>query len=295
MEKKIPVKSLYLMGVIMVGLVVLGVGSTYALFTVKATIDNPVYLVSNLSYSDNVIDTIDIDVNAYETKEILLNINNNTGSKMNYVLWYLDKEYDIDFGVESSGIAKSLSCNTICNGLTSGNSFDIKLYIRNNEEFEVNTTIGLSNSIENVVLSEDMKIIPNQILEEYYTEINNFEYTLSEYVLDNEILITKYIGSRSDVVIPSSYTIDGTQYNTVILSYDEKNDTGIFYNNSIIKDVTFKDNIKFISTDKEGNTINDSVINIFDKCTNNINVNISDKYTLFNDYNNEKVNINIMD
>lgn len=293
MEKRIPVKSLYLIGVIMVGLVVLGVGSTYALFTAKATIENPVYLVSNLSYSDNIIDTIDINVDAYETKEVILNINNTTGSKMNYVLWYLDKKYDIDFGVELSDSANSLSCNTICNGVPTDTSFDIKLYIRNNEGFDLNITIGLSNSTDNVVLSEKMKIIPNQILEEYYTEINNFEYTLSEYVLDNEILITKYIGTRSDVVVPSSYVINGVEYNTVILSYNEETDTGTFYNNSIIKDVTLNDNIKFISIDKDGNIINDSIINIFDKCTNNINVNISDENNLFDEYKNDNVKFSI--
>ena len=49
MKKKISMKTIYLLAVIAVGLVGLGVGSTYAVFTASATIDNPIAFTSNLS------------------------------------------------------------------------------------------------------------------------------------------------------------------------------------------------------------------------------------------------------
>lgn len=46
MKKKISMKTIYLLAVIAVGLVGLGVGSTYAVFTASATIDNPIAFTS---------------------------------------------------------------------------------------------------------------------------------------------------------------------------------------------------------------------------------------------------------
>ena len=49
MKKKISVKTLYLLGIITIGLIGLGVGSTYAMFTTTIEIDNPITIYATLS------------------------------------------------------------------------------------------------------------------------------------------------------------------------------------------------------------------------------------------------------
>lgn len=288
MEKKIPIKSLYLLAVIAVGLVILGAGSTYAMFTATATIDNPIYLASSLSYGSDIIDTIDITTSPGEVKSVMLKLNNNSGYSSNYAVWYIDNGFDVSFGIEVNELALTLGCNTVCNGVSSEVSdIGIKVYIRNDSDSIMTTTIGVTSGSDNIVLSENMKIIPNKKLEDYVTSINNFEYTFDTYVSDNEVLITKYIGNREDVVIPSSYVIDGKTYNTVLLSYDENIDSGVFCNNYSIKHIDFNDGIKFIGIDKEGNILNNSINNLFKGSLNGINVSLSDNsfnYNMFNEY-----------
>ena len=53
--KKIPVRTLYLLLVIGIGLIGLGIGSTYAIFTSSAEISNPITLNSNLTHTSDII------------------------------------------------------------------------------------------------------------------------------------------------------------------------------------------------------------------------------------------------
>ena len=99
----------------------------------------------------------------------------------------------------------------------------------------------------------------------------------------NEILLTKYNGKSKNVVVPDTYTIDGITYNVVILSYaylcyyDETNgididtDDGVFEYNTNIESVFLGDNVKFIYNDG-GEVIENSISNLFNNCTNLINV-----------------------
>lgn len=165
MEKRISVKTLYLIAVITIGLVVLGVGSTYAVFTAKVTIDNPVYLASSLNYTSDLIETVDVTISAGETEYIILDISNDYSTSLNYVIWYIDEGLDLDFGVNKDQTVESLCPNfTTCNGFASGNAASIGIYIRNNSASLVNVTVGVSSSSGNVVLANNMEIIPNQDL-----------------------------------------------------------------------------------------------------------------------------------
>ena len=47
--KKISIKTFYLIAVISIGLIGLAVGSTYAMFTTSAEINNPITISSNLT------------------------------------------------------------------------------------------------------------------------------------------------------------------------------------------------------------------------------------------------------
>ena len=78
--KKIKLKTLYLIGIITIGLIGLGIGSTYAMFTTSIEIDNPISLSTTLTSESDVIETFDVEVAAGGNKEIPLTINNTSNS-----------------------------------------------------------------------------------------------------------------------------------------------------------------------------------------------------------------------
>ena len=86
--KKISVKTYYLIAVISIGLIGLAVGSTYAMFTTSAEINNPITISSNLISNDDVMETFEVEVKSKEfiTKTIIVNSGNNTN--INYGMRY---------------------------------------------------------------------------------------------------------------------------------------------------------------------------------------------------------------
>ena len=86
--KKISVKTFYLIAVISIGLIGLAVGSTYAMFTTSAEINNPITISSNLISNDEVMETFEVEVKSKEfiTKTIIVNSGNNTN--INYGMRY---------------------------------------------------------------------------------------------------------------------------------------------------------------------------------------------------------------
>lgn len=86
--KKISVKTFYLIAVISIGLIGLAVGSTYAMFTTSAEINNTITISSNLISNDDVMETFEVEVKSKEfiTKTIIVNSGNNTN--INYGMRY---------------------------------------------------------------------------------------------------------------------------------------------------------------------------------------------------------------
>ena len=97
--KKISVKTFYLIAVISIGLIGLAVGSTYAMFTTSAEINNPITISSNLTSNNDAMETFEVEVKSKEfiTKTIIVNSGNNTN--INYGIWYLNDITDIEIGV----------------------------------------------------------------------------------------------------------------------------------------------------------------------------------------------------
>ena len=86
--KKISIKTFYLIAVISIGLIGLAVGSTYAMFTTSAEINNPITIISILTSNDDVMETFEVEVKSKEfiTKTIIVNSGNNTN--INYGMRY---------------------------------------------------------------------------------------------------------------------------------------------------------------------------------------------------------------
>ncbi len=154
MKKKVPVKTFYLIAVISVGLIGLAIGSTYAMFTKNVSIDNPISLTSNLSYSSELLEVIDVEVNANETKKVQLNVSNTTGSTLHYAIWYM---------TDSAGISTSTTSETPIVGTieasSNGVGFTIEIDVVNSGNEKATVQVGISGSAEKVVLSDKMRLI----------------------------------------------------------------------------------------------------------------------------------------
>ena len=188
MEKKIPVKTIYLLMVISVGLIALGVGSTYAVFTKSAEINNPIAFSSSLSYDSDVIEAIKVTILPGEVKTSTFSVSNITNNTLNYVAWYLNEGYDIDLGVRSGNSTGSIA---------SGSSSSIDVDIRNNSNSTVTVTLGISSNNESVVLGNNIKQIPDD--------------NLPPIALPAKA--TTYINSLYDYASKSPVTNNGITYN----------------------------------------------------------------------------------
>ena len=155
--KKIKLKTLYLIGIITIGLIGLGIGSTYAMFTTSIEIDNPISISTTLTSESDVIETFDVEVAAGGNKEISLTINNTSNSKLNYSVWYITSASDIEMGTKLSNSDSSPSSSTIASGETK----KVYVQIKNNSTNSIKVTLGVSSSTSNIVLSSSMTMVPN--------------------------------------------------------------------------------------------------------------------------------------
>lgn len=157
MKKKISMKTIYLLAVIAVGLVGLGVGSTYAVFTASATIDNPIAFTSNLSSVNEIIDTTSVNIGANEIKTITLKVVNTTSSTLNYAAWYNTDLEGLVIGVSSDSSSKATG--TIAKGVTKA----IDIIIKNGSTNTTTIQFGVSSSVDQISLGAKMKAITNVI------------------------------------------------------------------------------------------------------------------------------------
>lgn len=157
--QKISVKTIYLILVISIGLVGLGVGSTFAMFTASSKIDNPISFTAGIFGESDVIETVEVTVPVGETKATNLHVTNSTNSNLNYVMWYIDEGLDIELG------SKRTDSGTYQTTIGAGEEHQYEVSIRNNSNSDVTVVIGVSSDTGSVTLSSDMKMVPqNQLL-----------------------------------------------------------------------------------------------------------------------------------
>lgn len=306
--QKISVKTIYLILVISIGLVGLGVGSTFAMFTASSKIDNPISFTAGIFGESDVIETVEVTVPAGETKATNLHVTNSTNSNLNYVMWYIDEGLDIELG------SKRTDSGTYQTTIGAGEEHQYEVSIRNNSSSDVTVVIGVSSGTGSVTLSSDMKMVPQSelvtlnnnikkapqnIIIDSNTSLSNFDYVLGGDIYTNKndisysipngyIYLINYKGSFTDVTIPATYTVNGNEYNTVILSADmDENSVGTFTNNKTITNVSIDENVKLVNF-STGVATDYSADNLFSGCTNLTTVsslpsNISSAFGMFMD------------
>lgn len=289
--QKISVKTIYLILVISIGLVGLGVGSTFAMFTASSKIDNPISFTAGIFGESDVMETVEVTVPAGEIKATNLHVTNSTNSNLNYVMWYIDEGLDIELG------SKRTDSGTYQTTIGAGEEHQYEVSIRNNSNSDVTVVIGISSGTGSVTLSSDMKMVPQSELIDLNTPLSDFDYILGGGTYKNEsdmsysipsgyVYLIDYKGSSTDVTIPATYTVNGTKYNTVVLSADmDEASVGVFTDNKIITSVSINENVKLVNF-SIGTATDYSADNLFSDCTNLTTIsslpnNISSAYGMF--------------
>ena len=210
--KKIEIKNIYLILVISIGLIGLGIGSTYAMFTASDKIDNPISLSSNLSSEEDIFESFDITLNSKENKNVKFNItNSNNLNNLKYASWYIYEGNDSDLTFYTS---ISSTSDIEPNGILSTTGGVINIKIVNNTTNKINLVIGVSTSKDNIILPDYMKLIssneePKELLADYIT---NLYTNASKSTATNNSIKYNYASSVSlmnDRLGSSSTDIDG--------------------------------------------------------------------------------------
>ena len=177
MKEKISIKTFYLLGIITIGLIALGVGSTYAMFTTSAEINNPITIDTTLNSDSDIIESIDIEIEPNDTRVIVININSTTNTNLNYASFYVTENNNIEVGVThklSNGVAPT--------GIVEGGSTKkVYIQIKNNDSSTTNVTLGVLSNSGNIVKSESMTLIND----------TNIDTTSPELLITGQDMIVK--------------------------------------------------------------------------------------------------------
>ncbi len=187
MKTKVQLKNLYLIAVIAIGLIGLGVGSTFAMFNASTSIDNPIAFNSNLSSINLLAETIEVTVPAGEDKNVDIVVSNTSIDSLNYTAWYSPTSNDLVVGSTSS----NNSYGPVGTLSTSAN-FTLTVQLRNKGDTPITVTIGVSSSDSQVVISEGTTVIPSTQLLPY---------------------AAKYITNLYNAAEKSNATVDSITYN----------------------------------------------------------------------------------
>lgn len=182
--KKISIKTFYLIAVISIGLIGLAVGSTYAMFTTSAEINNPITISSNLTSNNDVMETFEVEIEPYKTVTQTININSGTVSNVNYAVRYLNNISNVDIGILSTntrttGVIKDAGSGTGCN-----------IVLRNNSAEKKTITIGVATSKSSISLASNMTIVPQVVIGERQINTNAATYIKKLYSTTEKSTVT---------------------------------------------------------------------------------------------------------
>ena len=227
MKEKISVKTLYLLGIITIGLIGLGVGSTYAMFTVSAEIDNPISINANLNSEDDIIETIDIEIEPNDIRVAVINLNNTSNTTLNYASFYITESSDIEVGVTHNFTDTAVPTGSISNGTTK----KVYIQIKNNGSSTTNVTLGILSNSGTIIKADNMTLIND----------TNIDTTSPELLITGQDMIVKdgliryYDGNNNSGYSHSSNT---TIWKDLSGNYDGEVISSTWENNSIVLDGT---------------------------------------------------------
>ena len=227
MKKKISVKTLYLLGIITIGLIFLGVGSTYAMFTSTIEIKDPITIYATLSSESDIIETIDIEIEPNDIRVAVINLNNTSNTTLNYASFYITESSDIEVGVTHNFTDTAVPTGSIENGTTK----KVYIQVKNNGSSTANVTLGVLSNSGTIIKADNMTLIND----------TNIDTTSPELLITGQDMIVKdgliryYDGNNNSGYSHSSNT---TTWKDLSGNYDGEVNSSTWENNSIVLDGT---------------------------------------------------------
>ncbi len=227
MKEKISVKTLYLLGIITIGLIGLGLGSTYAMFTASAEIDNPISINANLNSEDDIIETIELELEPNDIRVAVINLNNTSNATLNYASFYITEDSDVEVGVTHNFTDTAVPTGSISNGTTK----KVYIQVKNNGSSTTNVTLGVLSNSGTIIKADNMTLINDTNIDttspellitgqdmavqngliRYYNGSNNLEYSHSSSTTAWKDLSGNYDGEvKSSTWSIDSIVLDGT-------------------------------------------------------------------------------------
>ena len=227
MKEKISVKTLYLLGIITIGLIGLGVGSTYAMFTVSAEINNPISINANLNSEDDIIETIELELEPNDIRVAVINLNNTSNTTLNYASFYITESSDIEVGVTHNFTDTAVPTGSISNGTTK----KVYIQIKNSGSSTANVTLGVLSNSGTIIKADNMTLIND----------TNIDTTSPELLITGQDMIVKdgliryYDGNNNSGYSHSSNT---TTWKDLSGNYDGEVNSSTWSTDSIVLDGT---------------------------------------------------------
>ena len=161
---KFKIKETYLLMLIVVGLVSLGIYTTYAMFTASTTLNDVVGITTALDVGKGLTEYEVVTVGSGETKLIELNIVNSYSSSIYYGAWYQivqGNSSDIDIGLYTEKNSNPSSGSLATNG-----SINLLVGVTNNGTSSITVYIGAKGSLTNELnLGNNKTLLPNGFTE----------------------------------------------------------------------------------------------------------------------------------
>ena len=168
---KFKIRESYLLLLIVLGLVSLGIYTTYALFTASTTINDVVGITATLDIGKSLTEYEVITVPSGETKLIELNVVNSYNGNIYYGAWYQivkGNSSDIDIGLYTEK-----NSNPGSGSLSASSNISLLVGVTNNSTSSITLYIGVKGSLTNELnLGTSKTLIPDGFTEPLSVTVN---------------------------------------------------------------------------------------------------------------------------
>ena len=175
---KFKIRESYLLLLIVLGLVSLGIYTTYALFTASITINDVVGITATLDIGKSLTEYEVITVPSGETKLIELNVVNSYNGNIYYGAWYQivkGNSSDIDIGLYTEK-----NSNPGSGSLSASSNISLLVGVTNNSTSSITLYIGVKGSLTNELnLGTSKTLIPDGFTEPLSVTVNIINGTIN--------------------------------------------------------------------------------------------------------------------
>ena len=226
-------KKNYLLGIVVMGLIVLSLYSTYAMFTESVETDEIINLsASTINLNSEIVEYEQITINGNEAKSIMVNISNSTESNLYYGVWYeMVNPASINDNIEIAKLTSSIDSTQ--GQINTGTKKNVKIVIKNTGSSSITVNIGVGYSkTSSLDLPTNRYVITNEIQGKYIINTSVISGSTT-----NPTKIVDVGNSTSITVTPSTgYKYKSISCTNAEASYNTGNNTLTLTN--IIDDVS---------------------------------------------------------